>query len=69
MSIITSSVGFVRLGILIPKPNSQTVHDLCALAPGVIGYPSIYFILFFFFFIPTFLLFFFLLSSLFFLVE
>jgi len=34
MSVITSSEGFVRLGLLVPKPKTQTVLDLCALVGG-----------------------------------
>eukprot|EP00012_Vannella_robusta_P005288 CAMPEP_0206193376 /NCGR_PEP_ID=MMETSP0166-20121206/6526_1 /ASSEMBLY_ACC=CAM_ASM_000260 /TAXON_ID=95228 /ORGANISM="Vannella robusta, Strain DIVA3 518/3/11/1/6" /LENGTH=475 /DNA_ID=CAMNT_0053610069 /DNA_START=96 /DNA_END=1523 /DNA_ORIENTATION=- len=29
LSIITSSEGFVRLGLLCPKPSKQTIKDLC----------------------------------------
>jgi len=29
LSVITSSEGFVRLGLLWPKPNKKTVKDLC----------------------------------------
>jgi len=29
LSIITSSEGFVRLGLLCPKPSAETVEDLC----------------------------------------
>lgn len=32
MSVITSSDGFVRLGILLPKPSTETVTSLCQLA-------------------------------------
>jgi len=32
MSVITSSDGFVRLGILLPKPSSDIVGSLCSLA-------------------------------------
>jgi hypothetical protein len=32
MSVITSSDGFVRLGLLLPKPTQETVSSLCALA-------------------------------------
>jgi hypothetical protein len=32
MSVITSSDGFVRLGILLPKPSTETVASLCQLA-------------------------------------
>lgn len=32
MSVITSSDGFVRLGILLPKPSTETVSSLCQLA-------------------------------------
>lgn len=31
MSVITSSEGFVRLGLMIPKPNRDTVVGLCQL--------------------------------------
>lgn len=31
MSVITSSDGFVRLGVLLPKPNEEIVSSLCAL--------------------------------------
>lgn len=32
MSVITSSDGFVRLGLLLPKPTQETVAALCALS-------------------------------------
>jgi hypothetical protein len=32
MSVITSSDGFVRLGLLLPKPSHETVASLCTLA-------------------------------------
>lgn len=32
LSIITSSEGFVRLGLLTPKPSTETVLRLCAIA-------------------------------------
>jgi len=34
LSVITSSEGFVRLGLLVPKPNTQTVLQLCSIAGG-----------------------------------
>jgi len=34
MSVITSSEGFVRLGLLVPKPNTETVLSLLELAGG-----------------------------------
>jgi hypothetical protein len=34
MSVITSSEGFVRLGLMVPKPNTQTVLQLCSIAGG-----------------------------------
>jgi len=34
MSVITSFEGFVRLGLLCPKPKLQTVVDLCAIVGG-----------------------------------
>lgn len=34
LSIITSSEGFVRLGLLTPKPSTDTVVKLCTLAAG-----------------------------------
>eukprot|EP00178_Gracilaria_changii_P025466 TRINITY_DN78463_c0_g1_i1.p1 TRINITY_DN78463_c0_g1~~TRINITY_DN78463_c0_g1_i1.p1 ORF type:complete len:334 (-),score=50.42 TRINITY_DN78463_c0_g1_i1:70-1050(-) len=34
MSVITSSEGFVRVGILAPKPSTETVLDLCSFASG-----------------------------------
>jgi hypothetical protein len=36
LSVITSSEGFVRLGILIPKPNHETVTALSQLGQGSI---------------------------------
>jgi len=32
LSVITSSDGFVRLGLLLPKPNREVVSSLCSLA-------------------------------------
>jgi len=32
MSVITSSEGFVRLGVLLPKPSADVVSSFCALA-------------------------------------
>jgi len=32
MSVITSSEGFVRLGLLAPEPNKETVQALCELS-------------------------------------
>eukprot|EP00026_Physarum_polycephalum_P021324 Phypoly_transcript_24505.p1 GENE.Phypoly_transcript_24505~~Phypoly_transcript_24505.p1 ORF type:complete len:157 (+),score=14.31 Phypoly_transcript_24505:24-473(+) len=37
LSVLISSVGFVRMGLLIPKPDPQTVHSLCLFAPEVQG--------------------------------
>lgn len=34
MSVITSSEGFVRIGLLQPKPSTQSVVSLCTLAGG-----------------------------------
>jgi len=34
LSVITSSEGFVRLGLLAPKPSTQTVLALCEIAGG-----------------------------------
>jgi hypothetical protein len=34
LSVITSSEGFVRLGVMVPKPKVDTVLQLCALAGG-----------------------------------
>jgi len=34
LSIITSSEGFVRLGVLVPKPSLETVVSLCNVADG-----------------------------------
>eukprot|EP01119_Soliformovum_irregulare_P007017 TRINITY_DN19424_c0_g1_i1.p1 TRINITY_DN19424_c0_g1~~TRINITY_DN19424_c0_g1_i1.p1 ORF type:complete len:472 (-),score=156.82 TRINITY_DN19424_c0_g1_i1:100-1515(-) len=34
LSVITSSEGFVRLGLLIPKPSDDTVMALCQAAEG-----------------------------------
>jgi hypothetical protein len=34
LSVITSSEGFVRVGLLIPKPKTETVLQLCQLAGG-----------------------------------
>lgn len=34
LSIITSSEGFVRLGVLVPTPNVETVVSLCNAAEG-----------------------------------
>lgn len=34
LSVITSSEGFVRLGLLVPKPNTETVLALCSIAGG-----------------------------------
>eukprot|EP01115_Flamella_aegyptia_P012516 TRINITY_DN62681_c0_g1_i1.p1 TRINITY_DN62681_c0_g1~~TRINITY_DN62681_c0_g1_i1.p1 ORF type:complete len:461 (-),score=166.48 TRINITY_DN62681_c0_g1_i1:165-1547(-) len=34
LSVITSSEGFVRLGLMIPKPSTETVLNLCAIAGG-----------------------------------
>jgi len=34
LSVITSSEGFVRLGLLVPKPSTQTVLQLCSVAGG-----------------------------------
>jgi len=34
MSVITSSEGFVRLGVLIPKPSTETVLSLLEIANG-----------------------------------
>merc|ERR1712137_1480691 len=31
LSVITSSEGFVRLGLLYPKPNKEAVKDLCGI--------------------------------------
>jgi len=31
MSVITSSEGFVRLGVMLPKPNQNTIASLCQL--------------------------------------
>lgn len=32
MSVITSSEGFVRLGLLVPKPSQETVKKLCSIS-------------------------------------
>ena len=32
LSVITSSDGFVRLGLLLPKPNQEIVSSLCSLS-------------------------------------
>mmetsp|Transcript_18258 Transcript_18258/g.30448 ORF Transcript_18258/g.30448 Transcript_18258/m.30448 type:complete len:502 (-) Transcript_18258:267-1772(-) len=32
MSVITSSEGFVRLGLLVPKPSQDTVKKLCSIS-------------------------------------
>ncbi len=32
MSVITSSEGFVRVGLLAPKPDAMTVEKLCSLS-------------------------------------
>lgn len=32
LSVITASEGFVRLGVMVPKPTTETVLKLCALA-------------------------------------
>lgn len=32
MSVITSSEGFVRMGLLAPKPDAMTVEKLCSLS-------------------------------------
>jgi len=34
LAVITSSEGFVRLGLLIPKPNQSTVSGLCQIGGG-----------------------------------
>jgi len=34
MSVITSSEGFVRLGMLVPKPTTEIVLQMCAIAGG-----------------------------------
>jgi len=34
LSVITSSEGFVRLGILVPRPSTETVLELCGIAGG-----------------------------------
>jgi hypothetical protein len=34
LSIITSSEGFVRLGVLVPNPSTETVVKLCDIAGG-----------------------------------
>jgi len=39
MSIITSSEGFVRLGLLIPRPSKETVKSLCV--PGQAAFEDI----------------------------
>jgi hypothetical protein len=31
LSVITSSEGFVRLGLLVPRPDGNTVSKLCSL--------------------------------------
>jgi hypothetical protein len=33
-SVITSSEGFVRVGLMVPKPSSETVIALCAICSG-----------------------------------
>merc|ERR1711879_516401 len=33
LSVITSADGFVRLGVLVPKPTKETVTELC----GIVG--------------------------------
>ncbi len=37
LTIVTSSEGFVRLGILVPTPSEALVASSCALAQGSIG--------------------------------
>lgn len=34
LSVITSSEGFVRIGLLVPFPSTETVLDLCSISGG-----------------------------------
>jgi hypothetical protein len=34
LSVITSSEGFVRLGLMVPKPTTEIVLSLCSIAGG-----------------------------------
>jgi hypothetical protein len=34
LSVITSSEGFVRLGMMVPRPSTETVLALCSIAGG-----------------------------------